>query len=92
MLTAAYWRTLTVLVAAFSALSARLAARHRATRATIGGRYGVVAARGVTFIEYALLAAIAVFIAWLFRTQLQSIFTSLLSKLRGGINSSGASS
>jgi Flp pilus assembly pilin Flp len=38
--------------------------------------------RGATFIEYALLAAVALVVFVLFRTQLSSMFTSLLERLR----------
>jgi Flp pilus assembly pilin Flp len=38
--------------------------------------------RGATFIEYALLAAVALVVVVIFRTQLSSIFTSLMDRLR----------
>jgi Flp pilus assembly pilin Flp len=48
------------------------------------GRTSAVAgARGVTFIEYALLAAIAVIIAVLFRSQLSAAFNAVFGSLRG---------
>lgn len=47
-------------------------------------------ARGVTFIEYALLAAIAVFIGWLFRTTLTAAFTGLLDSVRDALNTDRA--
>ena len=47
----------------------------------------MVQARAITFIEYAILAAIAVGIGILFRTQLASLFSNLFSKLQGAVNS-----
>ncbi len=82
MLTTAYVRAQAAVSAAFATLLAFFAAR----RATATARYGFVGARGVTFIEYALLAAIAVFLSWLFRGQLSDLFNNLLEKLQGGIN------
>ncbi len=41
--------------------------------------------RGATFIEYALLAAVALVVVVIFRTQLSSIFTSLMNNLRSAI-------
>jgi len=38
--------------------------------------------RGATFIEYALLAAIALFVFFIFRTILADIFTNLLNNIR----------
>lgn len=45
-----------------------------------------MATRGVTFIEYALLAAIAVVVGFLFRSQLTSMFTTLLNNISGGLS------
>jgi hypothetical protein len=42
--------------------------------------------RAITFIEYAILAAIAVAIGFIFRTQLGSIFDTLLTRLRNAVN------
>lgn len=92
MLTLAYLRARTALAAAFAAVLAYAGAQHRAHRTVLVSRYGVAGARGVTFIEYALLAAIAVFISWLFRGQLTSVFNTLLSKLQGGINNNSSTS
>lgn len=41
--------------------------------------------RAATFIEYALLASVALILVVIFRTQLSSIFTSLMNNLRGAI-------
>lgn len=41
--------------------------------------------RAATFIEYALLAAVALVVVVIFRTQLTSIFTSLMDNLRDAI-------
>lgn len=49
-------------------------------------RQTLVSARGVTFIEYALLAAIAVIIAALFRSQLVGVFESLFGRVGRGLN------
>lgn len=46
--------------------------------------------RGVTFIEYALLAAIAVVVGFLFRSQLTGMFTTLLGKISGGLSTTPA--
>ena len=45
-------------------------------------------ARGVTFIEYALLAVVAVIIGYVFRTQLGSAFDGMLARVRGGLTQS----
>lgn len=49
-------------------------------------RRHVRSTRAVTFIEYAILAAIAVVIGILFRTQLSSLFNRLFERLNGAIN------
>lgn len=77
MLIKAYLRA----VAAFDMVVAVVAGHFRARNA--GFRTGSLAARGVTFIEYALLAAIAVAIAILFRSTLTTTFKALLAKFQG---------
>lgn len=52
------------------------------------GRLG--RSRGVTFIEYALLAAIAVFIAWLFRGALTGAFNSILKAITEALNTNSS--
>lgn len=46
-------------------------------------------ARGVNFIEYALLGVIAIFIGFVFRDQLSDAFNSILDQIRGGIGAGG---
>jgi len=75
MLTNAYLRLVTM----FTVLAAALGERLRPRRAGLAG------ARGVTFIEYALLAGIAVVIAVIFHTELAKIFTSLLGRISNGV-------
>lgn len=43
------------------------------------------AMRGVTMIEYALLAAVALIVAAIFRSQLSAAFSTVMSKIKGGI-------
>lgn len=43
-------------------------------------------ARGITFIEYALLGAIAVVLGFLFRTQLTTAFNGLLADIREALS------
>lgn len=43
------------------------------------------AARGVTMIEYVLLIAIAVVLAWLLRDQLTSMFQGILDDISGAL-------
>ena len=76
MFTSAYARAM----AWFEAFVAGGAAPRR-TRPT-ARRTAAAGARAVTFIEYALLAAIAVVVAALFRKQLWSTFDTLLSKFK----------
>jgi Flp pilus assembly pilin Flp len=52
----------------------------------LGGQRRVAAARGITFIEYAILAAIAVVIGLLFKNQLSALFNTLFGRLTGAIN------
>lgn len=44
---------------------------------------------GVTFIEYALLGAIAVFIGWLFRGALATAFDGILSGITDALGNGG---
>lgn len=73
-----FLRLQAVLMSVFATLVARIEARRSFIPTS---RMSLVSARGVTFIEYALLAAVAVFVAWIFRTQLSSIFTTFLGRL-----------
>lgn len=76
MLTAVYLRLEQALIAVAGIVGGRLRPK----------RAGLAGARGVTFIEYALLAGIAVAIAAIFRSQLTDIFTTLLDRINGGVN------
>lgn len=46
-------------------------------------------ARGVTMIEYVLLIAIAVVLAWLLRAQLTDLFSGILDNVRSALNTAG---
>ena len=85
MLTTLASRAQAAVMALFAALMS-LTTERAAHRGMLTRRFGVVGARGVTFIEYALLAAIAVFIAWLFRDQLEKIFNNLLGSVTKATN------
>lgn len=78
MLTSLYAR-----VSAYLEMIAAVLVGHLRGRRVAGASVGF---RAVTFIEYALLAAIAVVIAALFRTQLKALFVNLFSRLNGSVN------
>lgn len=70
----------------------RLTARAAAALATLltvvlaGARTRATSqARAVTFIEYALLAVVAVAVGLLFKTQLGGAFGSILAKIKAGL-------
>lgn len=63
--------------------SARAAARLTSRALTLSRR---TRARGVTMVEYVLLIAIAVFLAWLLREQLGSMFSGILDDIRSALN------
>ena len=76
MFTSAYARAMAWFEAFVAVVAAHLRTRHTSLRTASAGY------RAVTFIEYALLAAIAVVVAALFRKQLWSTFDTLLSKFK----------
>lgn len=47
-------------------------------------------ARGANFIEYAMLAVIAIGLGWIFRTQLSTAFNGILEQVRNGIGAGGS--
>lgn len=49
-------------------------------------RVGTRRHRAATFIEYALLAAVALAVVVIFRTQLSSIFSGLMDRLRSAVS------
>lgn len=64
------------------------AARTAATMHVLGGALRArtaTAPRGVTFIEYALLAAVAVVIGVIFKTQLSGAFNDILGRIKNGV-------
>jgi len=70
-------RTLVLLHVVSNVVSAHLRGRRSAFATAPAG------VRAVTFIEYALLAGIAVLVAAIFRSQLSSTFSILLGKFKG---------
>ena len=65
----------------FHTLAARtLVLRHTAVAALRGRSGSLASTRAVTFIEYALLAGIAVLVATIFRSQLSATFSTLLER------------
>ena len=52
-----------------------------------GARGRVATSRGANFIEYALLAAVAVVLFLLFRTQITAVAENIFSKVTGNVNS-----
>ncbi len=74
MFTSAYARLVAGFDMVIAVVAGHLRARHAGLQSATAGY------RAVTFIEYALLAAIAVAIAAIFRKQLGEVFTTLLAK------------
>jgi len=69
-------RTLVLLHVVANVVSTHLRGRRNAFATANAG------VRAVTFIEYALLAGIAVLVAAIFRSQLSATFTTLLGRFR----------
>jgi len=73
-------RTLVLLHVVSNVVSAHLRGRRSAFATAPAG------VRAVTFIEYALLAGIAVLVAAIFRSQLGTMFTALLVRVGGNMS------
>lgn len=68
----------------FHAFAARTAAAVHVLLGALRTRTAA-APRGVTFIEYALLAAVAVVIGVIFRNVLSDAFTNILNRIKNGV-------